>query len=139
MLYRRDQGPEGQGDACRAASSSPSVAAILGEMQDGLFARARAFRDENTKVIDTRADVRRLLHAEERRRPEIHGGFALVALVRLAPSARPKIKDALKVTIRCIPTGGFEGAPWAAALTEKGPCVVCGKPGKRRVVFAKSY
>jgi prolyl-tRNA synthetase len=41
-----------------------------------------------------------------------------------------KIKDELKVTIRCIPRDG---------AAEPGVCPFSGKPSERRVVFAKSY
>ena len=62
-----------------------------------------------------------------------------LALEAELAACEAKIKDDLKVTIRCIPEGGFDGAPWAASLADKGSCVVCGKPSARRVVFAKSY
>ena len=50
-----------------------------------------------------------------------------------------KAKEELKVTIRCIPTGGTAGAPWEASLRDTGPCVLCGAPATGRVVFAKAY
>jgi prolyl-tRNA synthetase len=136
-LYRRDQGPKERKTLPRAELVA-SVAAILAEMQDGLLGRARAFRDENTKVLADRKSFDAFFTPKNADRPEIHGGFAIASWCG-SPKCEAEIKDALKVTIRCIPTGGFDGAPWAAALTEKGPCVVCGQPSDRRVVFAKSY
>ena len=41
-----------------------------------------------------------------------------------------KIKEDLKVTIRCIPFDAPE---------EDGKCILTGEPSKRRVVWAKSY
>ena len=41
-----------------------------------------------------------------------------------------KIKEDLKVTIRCIPFNAPE---------EDGKCILTGEPSKRRVVWAKSY
>ena len=62
-------------------------------------------------------------------KPEIHGGFAL-AHWNGSPEVEAKIKDDLKVTIRCIP---FEEKP------EPGTCIFTGEPSAQRVVFAKSY
>ncbi len=136
-LYRRDQGPKERKTLPRDELVT-SIAAILGEMQDGLLARARAFRDENTKVLHDRKAFDAFFTPKNADKPEIHGGFAIASWCG-SPKCEADVKEALKVTIRCIPTGGFEGAPWAAALTEKGPCVVCGQASERRVVFAKSY
>ena len=47
-----------------------------------------------------------------------------------------EVKDALKVTIRCLPLDGELAKPFS------GPCVACGKPaaeGQPRAVWAKSY
>jgi len=44
--------------------------------------------------------------------------------------AKKKIKEDLKVTIRCIPFNTKE---------ETGNCICCGKPSTRRVIFAKAY
>jgi len=43
---------------------------------------------------------------------------------RLAP------QPVVRATIRCIPLDAGE---------EEGGCIVCGKPSRRRVVFAKAY
>jgi prolyl-tRNA synthetase len=135
--YRRDQPPKERKTIPRAELVA-NAAAILGEMQDGLLARARAFRDENTKVLHDRKSFDAFFTPKNADKPEIHGGFAIASWCG-SPKCEAEIKESLKVTIRCLPTGGFEGAPWASALTEKGPCVVCGQPSERRAVFAKSY
>ena len=62
-------------------------------------------------------------------KPEIHGGFALTHWDGSAETEE-KIKEELKVTIRCIP---FESVP------EAGICPFTGKPSAQRVIFAKSY
>ncbi len=135
VLSRRDKGPKDKATMTKGELVA-GVAGILEDMQKGLYARARAFRDENVKVIDARAQFDAFFTAANER--EIHGGFALSHWCGDA-KCEASIKDALKVTIRCIPTGGTEGAPWEAAVHEDGPCVVCGKKGKGRVVFAKAY
>jgi prolyl-tRNA synthetase len=137
-LYRRDKGPKDRQTVPRAELVA-TIAAILEDMQQGLFAKARAFRDEHTKVFtDRKAFDAFFTPKKGEEKAEIHGGFALASWCGDA-ACEANIKDALKVTIRCLPTGGFEGAPWAAELTKPGACLVCGKDAATRAVFAKSY
>lgn len=106
--------------------------AILEEIQTGLFARAREFRDRHTVRIDSQKDFYDFFTAQNPDRPEIHGGFAL-AHWSGDPEVEQRIKEDLKVTIRCIPFD-HELEPG-----EPGTCIFTGKPSKGRVIFAKSY
>jgi prolyl-tRNA synthetase len=135
MVARRDRGVKDKASMPRTELVA-GIAGILEDMQKGLHARARATRDANTRAIDTRAEFEAFFTSKNER--EIHGGFALSHWCGDA-ACEASLKDALKVTIRCIPLGGFEGAPWESKLHEDGPCVGCGKPGAGRVVFAKAY
>jgi prolyl-tRNA synthetase len=135
MVARRDRPPKEKASMPRGELVA-GVAGILAEMQKGMLERARALRDASTRPIDTRADFDAFFTPRSER--EIHGGFALSHWCG-SPTCEAQVKDALKVTIRCIPLRGVEGAPWEASLHEDGPCIVCGAPGKGRVVFAKSY
>ncbi|APR77878.1 Prolyl-tRNA synthetase [Minicystis rosea] len=135
MVARRDRGPKDKQPMPRAELVS-TVSAILDDMQKSLYARARAYRDASARPIDTRAEFEAFFSAKNER--EIHGGFALSGWCG-DPKCETDAKEALKVTIRCIPMGGYEGAPWASSLNDKGTCIICGKPSERRVVFAKSY
>ncbi len=135
MVARRDKGPKDKESMGRAALVQ-GIASILDDMQKALHARARAYRDASTRVVDSRADFDAFFTPKNER--EIHGGFALSHWCGNA-ACEAAVKDALKVTIRCIPLGGFEGAPWESAVHEDGPCVVCGTAGKGRVIFAKAY
>jgi prolyl-tRNA synthetase len=145
MVARRDRGPKDKASMPRAELVA-TVPAILEDMQKGLFARARSYRDANTRAIDTRAEFDAFFTPKNER--EIHGGFALAPWCGDA-ACEAALKEALKVTIRCIPLGGAEGAPWEAKIREDGPCVACGRIGKderssaerlrSRVVFAKAY
>ena len=66
-------------------------------------------------------------------KPEIHGGFALTHW-NGSPEVEAKIKEELKVTIRCIPDVGksdFDAVP--------GSCPFTGEPSERRVIFGKAY
>ncbi len=105
------------------------VAGILQEIQDGLFERALAFREENTRRIDSKDEFYEFFTPENRDKPEIHGGFAL-AHYNGRPEVERQIKDDLNVTVRCIPLEGD---------TEPGRCIITGEPSPRRVVFAKAY
>ena len=106
-----------------------TVAGELDEMQAGLLARARAFREENTRRVDDKDEFYAFFTPDNAEKPEIHGGFALAHWNGDA-AVEEKIKNDLKVTIRCIPRDADE---------EPGRCILTGEPSARRVVFAKSY
>lgn len=94
---------------------------LLAEMQQNLFNRAKAFRDERITRVDTWAEFQEVL--------ETKGGF-LYAHWDGTTETEELIKEKTKATIRCIPLG------WEA---EDGVCVLTGKPSTRRVLFAKAY
>lgn len=94
---------------------------LLAEMQQNLFNRAKAFRDERITRVDTWAEFQEVL--------ETKGGF-LYAHWDGTTETEELIKEKTKATIRCIPLG------WEA---EDGACVLTGKPSTRRVLFAKAY
>lgn len=106
-----------------------NVEAILDEIQRDLFKSALSFREEHTVTIDSNKKFYEFFTPENRKKPEIHGGFALSCWCE-AERCELKIKEELGVTIRCIPLDDE---------TEKGECILCGRHGKRRVVFAKAY
>ena len=117
----------------RAASSSRRSARSLQEIQDALFARAKAYRDASTRAtIDTKDEFYAFFAEPAKKKPNdptpIHGGFALTHFDG-DPELEAKIKDDLKVTVRCIPLG----------VGEPGTCPFTGQPSKQRVVWAKSY
>jgi prolyl-tRNA synthetase len=101
------------------------VTGILDEMQDGMAAKARAFREENSRQIDSEADFRDFFKSEES-----GGGFAWSHFCG-DPEWEDKLQKELKVTVRCIPY--TDGEP------EPGTCIFTGKPSRQRVVFAKAY
>ena len=98
-------------------------------MQTGLLAKATAYRNAHTVRIDTKEEFYAFFTAKNAGKPEIHGGFAL-AHWNGSREVEERIKDDLKVTIRCIP---------ADAAEEDGKCILTGEPSARRVVWAKSY
>ena len=127
---RRDRAPKDRESVARGEFVA-NIAATLQSVQDGLFERARAYRAEHTKTIDTREEFYSFFAtpptAENAPTP-IHGGFALTHFSgELA--LEQKIKDELSVTVRCIPLE--KGEP--------GTCPFTGKPSPQRVVWAKAY
>ncbi len=127
-VARRDKSPK-EKSFVPAAELPAQIPAILQEMQDGLLARATAFRDENVKVIETKEDFYKFFTPQNADKPEIHGGFAMAHWNGNA-MVEEQVKNDLKVTIRCIP---FADAP------EGGKCIFTGEPSRQRVVWAKSY
>ncbi len=127
-VARRDRGPkEKEFPAAREFVSQ--AGAILQSIQDTLLTRAAQLRDANTVKIDTKEEFYAWFTPKNAEKPEIHGGFALSHWCG-SPECEAKIKEDLKVTIRCIP---FD------AEIESGACICCGKPSSKRVLFAKSY
>ena len=102
---------------------------ILDEIQITLYERALAFRKTNTVTIDGNTEFYDFFSPQNKEKPEIHGGFALSRWCG-SETCESKIKEDLSVTIRCIPFAGEDS---------QGPCICCGNPGDRRVVFAKAY
>jgi prolyl-tRNA synthetase len=112
-----------------------SVAPLLDEIQDNLFARARQHREANTRVIDSEDEFYAFFTpeggapGEDGERQPIHGGFALTHASG-EPGLEAKLKAELGVTLRCIPLDAGDGP---------GTCPFTGKPSPRRVVWAKAY
>lgn len=105
------------------------VGEILDEIQNGLYQKALAYRDEHTRKIDTKDDFYAFFTPQNKEQPEIHGGFAYAHWCG-DKAVEAKIKEDLGVTIRCIPLD------WEA---EEGRCVITGKLSKQRVIYAKAY
>ncbi len=101
----------------------------LDEIQKNIFDKAYSFRKENTIEIDDKDDFYNFFTPKSKNNPEIHGGFAISHWCGSA-ECEEKIKDDLKVTIRCIPSDETK---------ENGKCIYCGKKSKKRVIFAKAY
>ena len=131
FLGRRDRVKD-KSSAVKRGELVATFATRLQDIQDGLFARAEAFRAEHTRTIDRREDFEAYFADPEKADPNaptpIHGGFAM-AHFNGDPSLETRIKEQLKVTVRCIPL----------APGEAGTCPFTGEPSAKRVVWAKSY
>jgi prolyl-tRNA synthetase len=125
-VSRRDEKGATMMDASDFVNRVPD---ILQEMQSGMLARVTKFRDEHTRVIDSKKEFYDFFTPASSEKPEIHGGFAL-AHWNGSREVEEQIKNDLKVTIRVIPLDDS---------AEHGECIFTGKPSSRRVVWAKAY
>jgi prolyl-tRNA synthetase len=98
-----------------------SMQELLSEVQNTIFQKALAFREENTKRIDDYETFKEFMEAQ--------GGFALSHWCG-SEECEARISEETKATIRVIP---FDREP------ERGRCVLCGGESEGRVVFAKAY
>ena len=73
MVARRDQSPKEKQSIPRHLFVE-NIEKILEKIQDGMFAKAKKYQDENTKRIDTQDDFYSFFKGDS---GEIHGGFAL--------------------------------------------------------------
>jgi prolyl-tRNA synthetase len=127
---RRDRAPKDKQSVARGEFVA-TIAATLQSIQDALFERAKAYRVEHTRTIDSRDEFYEFFAsppAPEGAPTPIHAGFAL-AHFSGDVALEQKIKDDLSVTVRCIPLD----------KSEPGTCPFTGKPSAQRVVWAKAY
>ena len=128
LVTRRDKG-RSERFSISGKEFVATVGQILDDIQQSLFNRANAFRDENTREINNLGEFTSFFTPQNKDNPEIHGGFALSYWCGDAECEK-KVNDDLSVTIRCIPLANKEGS---------GKCVVCGKESTTKAVFAKAY
>nr|WP_319495422.1 proline--tRNA ligase [uncultured Desulfobacter sp.] len=103
-----------------------TIADILDDIQNNLFQRALAFREENTVSIDEKDKFYDLY----KKAKGYNNGAFVMAHWCGSGECEEKIKQDLSVTIRCIP---FDSPD------EAGTCICCGAKSERRVLFAKAY
>jgi prolyl-tRNA synthetase len=128
FVGRRDRNAR-ERESIRRERFLADIATLLDDIQDTLYRRALAFREQHTRPIDNGEEFRRFFTPRNQDQPEIHGGFALSHWCGSAACER-QIKEDLAVTIRCVPFAGE---------AEPGRCVCCAERSRRRVLFAKAY
>jgi prolyl-tRNA synthetase len=94
---------------------------LLEDIQQSMFKKALAYRDEHITRADSLQEFEHLLDTK--------GGFILAHWDGTAETEEA-IKDKTKATIRCIPLDAVE---------EEGKCIFSGKPSHQRVLFARAY
>ncbi len=98
-----------------------NVAALLEEIQENIYNKSRAYRDEHITNADNWDEFIKLLDEK--------GGF-ISAHWNGKPETEDKIKELTKSTIRCIPIDN---------ILEEGKCILTGEPSIQRVLFARAY
>ncbi len=94
---------------------------LLDEIQQNIFNRAKAFRDDHITEANTWEEFIQLLDTKT--------GF-ISAHWDGTPETEEKIKEQTKATIRCIPLDNKQ---------EAGTCILSGNPSTQRVLFARAY
>ncbi len=94
---------------------------LLNDIQTSIFNRAKVFRDNNIREVNTWEEFQKVL--------EEKAGF-ISAHWDGTDITEEKIKQLTKATIRCIPINNPQ---------EEGKCILTGNPSKQRVLFAKAY
>lgn len=104
-----------------AEGIADKIETLLEEIQESVFEKARKFRDENIREVDTYEDFKKQIEGS--------GGFVSAHWDGTAET-EDRIQKETKATIRCIPLNP-EASP--------GKCILTGKPSLYRVLFAKAY
>jgi prolyl-tRNA synthetase len=104
-----------------AAGLNEYIVNLLDEIQQHLFDRAVAYREEHITKVDTWEEFEKTLNEK--------GGF-VSAHWDGTPETEEAIKEKTKATIRCIPFNNPQ---------EEGRCILTGKPSRERVLFAIAY
>ncbi|WP_316831599.1 proline--tRNA ligase [Pedobacter aquatilis] len=97
------------------------IAKLLEEIQQAMFDKALAYRDEHITEANSYEEFKTLLDGK--------AGF-ISAHWDGTPETEQKIKEETKATIRCIPLDN---------KLEDGVCIYSGKPSTQRVLFARAY
>ena len=96
-----------------------TVSLLLSEIQSALLTRATAFRDANIRDPKDYEELKSV----------VADGWAFSWWCE-GKECEAKVKEDTKATTRNIPLDQPEG---------EGTCIVCGKPAKKRVYFARAY
>lgn len=118
VLVRRDTGEKMIIDQAELETKIP---AVLEEIHQNLFNRAKAFQTENTYEISTYEELK--TNIEEK------PGFYRVYFAG-TPDDEEQIQEETKTTGRCIPLEQSD---------TEGKCFYTGKPTKQQVIFARAY
>jgi len=130
-VARRDRpGKEGKQFGIPLAGAAAHIEKLLRDIQQALYDRAKAFRDERIVTANTLDEFKALFPVEK---DDEAGGEPLKFVYAHWDGTRAtedRIQKEFKATIRCLP---FDGPK------EPGACIFTGQPSARRVVFARAY
>ena len=98
-----------------------NIISLLDTIQENIYNKAKAFREERITVADSWDEFVKLLDEK--------AGF-ISAHWDGTPETEEKIKELTKATIRCIPLNN---------KLEAGKCILTGNTSTQRVLFARAY
>jgi prolyl-tRNA synthetase len=124
VVARRDGAPK---ENIGLNAAVEVIAALMDEIQQQLFTRAKEFLAANTHRVETWAEFEACFAGEG-------GGGFVVAHWDGTAETEAAISERTKATIRCIPL-----TPLAPGDDQPGVCILTGRPSSGRVVFAKAY
>lgn len=117
-LVRRDNGKR---SLALFGSLGREIGKILDSIQADLLKNSKKFLKENTKEVSDYKEFKEFMKKDR--------GF-VKAFWCESRQCEEKIKEETKATGRVLPFGAKE---------EKGKCIYCGKPAKRKWIFAQAY
>jgi prolyl-tRNA synthetase len=121
VVARRDRpGKEGKEFGVPLTGAADRIDAVLRDIQAGLFAKAKSFRDSHVRTADSYDQFKQMIEEP---------GFVWMHWDG-TKATEDKIQQETKATIRCIP---FDRAK------EAGTDPLTGQPSEGRVVFARAY
>ncbi|MGE3724530.1 MAG: proline--tRNA ligase [Candidatus Sericytochromatia bacterium] len=118
MVARRDTSEKA---SIAMADLNSQIPALLESIQQGIYNKAKAFRDEHIFPASSYDELKAIISADQ---GWVRAGWNGSAEVEA------KIKEETKATIRCIPFEQPENL---------GTCVYSGEPALYEVLFAKAY
>jgi len=118
VMVRRDSG---QKTPVKEPDIATTAERLLGEIQENLYAKAKALMQEKTSSVRSYGEFKKVLCEK--------GGFLKAAWCGSA-DCEVKIKDETGATIRVLPFDKEEPATG---------CIYCGQKAKETVYFARSY
>ncbi|HWD39045.1 MAG TPA: proline--tRNA ligase [Fimbriimonas sp.] len=124
VIARRDSGEKSNVNLDQAVGECQR---LLVDIQNALYQKALAFREANTRRVDTWEEFEKAFEGEG-------GGGFIIAHWDGTPETEELIAQRTKATIRCIPL-----EPLQSDDAKPGKCVLTGNPSKQRVIFAKAY
>lgn len=123
-LQRRDQ-PVSEKSFIPESQLIEDISHLLGEIQDGLLARATAMRDAHLKEASTLAELEANFEGDS------EADWLLTPWAG-SPEQEEELSKKWRISIRCIPNGDLGKGPEA-------PCILTGTPTTQRVIWARSY
>jgi prolyl-tRNA synthetase len=108
------------------AEALAGIKPLLDAMQRELFERARQFRDEHSKVINSLDEFEKYF--------KDGGGFAWVHWAG-THEQEDEMAKRFETTVRCIPLPD----QMPADARDAGKCILTGQPSQQRVVMARAY